>query len=394
MSGLLNNIYNNVNFSLHLHSQALYRLQEQVSTGSRLNHASDDPSAAYRVLTLESQFRGTENYMNNVSQLSDTLEITSSLMNDMISVIGDKKVHLTQIVSGTYDQQGRDRVAEEVDDAIEHLLSLANTRHLNQYLFGGSDTQNAPYVAQRTNGQITSVTYAGSMQQQKIEVTSGIQTEAFYVGENLFTAKNRQDPVFLGDTGAATGSGTSNVSGDVWLQVTHDGSNYKLSIDNGQTQTTVPASGDVSNIKVTNAAGQVLYVDAANISATGTELVRIPGTYAMFDTLISIRDMLKNEIGLTEAEFAKYRTYAMASLSEVENQLVEKQVSIGSKIGFLEKINSTMENIQFNTESEKTSIEQADIAQIALDISRREVLYQMSLSVAGKLMSMSLLDFI
>jgi flagellin-like hook-associated protein FlgL len=53
-----------------------------------------------------------------------------------------------------------------------------------------------------------------------------------------------------------------------------------------------------------------------------------------------------------------------------------------------------MKNIQYNTEDETTRLQEADISQIAIDLSRREVLYQMSLSVAAKLMSMSLLDYI
>ena len=50
--------------------------------------------------------------------------------------------------------------------------------------------------------------------------------------------------------------------------------------------------------------------------------------------------------------------------------------------------------MQFDTKDETTRLQEADIAQISIDLSRREVLYQMSLSVAGKLMSTSLLDFI
>ena len=36
MSGILNNIYNNTNLALNQHMEALIRLQEQVSTGSRI----------------------------------------------------------------------------------------------------------------------------------------------------------------------------------------------------------------------------------------------------------------------------------------------------------------------------------------------------------------------
>jgi predicted HTH domain antitoxin len=39
-------------------------------------------------------------------------------------------------------------------------------------------------------------------------------------------------------------------------------------------------------------------------------------------------------------------------------------------------------------------LEEADIAQIAIDLTRREVLYEMSLSMAARLLSMSLLDFL
>ncbi len=49
MSGSLGNIYNNVSFALGLHTDALARLQEQASTGSRINRVSDGPSAAYRI---------------------------------------------------------------------------------------------------------------------------------------------------------------------------------------------------------------------------------------------------------------------------------------------------------------------------------------------------------
>ena len=47
-----------------------------------------------------------------------------------------------------------------------------------------------------------------------------------------------------------------------------------------------------------------------------------------------------------------------------------------------------------NTEDETAAIEDADIAQISIDLAKRETLYQMTLLATGKLMSMSLLDFI
>jgi len=394
MGGALNNIHNNTSFALNLHYKAMARLQEQASTGSRINRASDDPSATYQVLGLNSQQRLLGNYMDNISEATSILEISTSVITDMKSAISQTKVNLTQVTSGTYDEAGRQRLAEQINDTLEQMVSGANTQHLGQYIFGGSNTSSVPYTVQRTNGEITGVTYQGSSQQRDIEVAPGIQSNAYYTGEDIFCSDNRSTPEFPGDTGAAAGAGTSSVKGDVWLTVTHDGSNYKLSIDDGASKATVPSNGDVSNIAVTNSSGQVLYVDATNISSTGVDMVSVPGTYDIFNTLISARDLLKNERGLSDAQLQQCRNRLSDSLGEMEDLLVEKTVSIGTQIGFIDNLKNSLENIKYNTEDQATLLQEADIAQLAIDISRREVLYQMSLSVAGKIMSMSLLDFI
>ena len=50
--------------------------------------------------------------------------------------------------------------------------------------------------------------------------------------------------------------------------------------------------------------------------------------------------------------------------------------------------------MQWNTEDEISRLQDADIAQVAMDLARHDVLYQMSLAVAAKMFKLSLLDFI
>ena len=393
MSGTLNGIYSDLSFALRLHTEALSRLQEQASTGSRINRASDDPSAAYRVLGLNSQQRSLAAYMDNMAQAMTTLEISLTVIDEMTSALADAKVTLSQIASGVYDEDGRERAAEAIDSTLEQMVCLANTRHLNEYLFGGGDTGTAPYAVTRTNGKITSVTYQGSSENRRIEVAAGVQSSAFYIGDELFRSDSRSEPVFVGETGAKAGTGTSSVTGDVWLTVTGSAGNYDLSIDDGLT--TVNTDGTDTNLAVTDSrTGRVLYVDTTAISGTGVDMVRVRGTYDIFNTLINLRDILNNERGLSDAQLAEVRNISMESLEEVRSLLTEKSVSMGTRIGFLEDLKGMVENMKFGTEDETTMLQEADIAQIAIDISKRDVLYQMSLSVAGRLMSMSLLDFI
>lgn len=394
MSGSLASIYDNVGYALSLHARAIIQLQEQASTGNRVNRGSDSPSEAYRILGLNTQDRSLTGYTENVKDLIGTLEISSTIIEDMASELANSRTVLTEIVGGVYDNEGQERIAEKINSTLEQLVSLANTKHANQYLFSGSKTNVPPYAVEYAGGQIASVTYQGSEEARRVDVAPAVDIEAFRVGDDIFRTDRREDPVFLGSTGAQGGTGTSNVRGDVWLTVDHDGSNYRISIDDGATFVTVPAGGETNQQVTDSRTGRVLYVDTTQIDSTGVELVRVPGTYDVFSTLISLRDILINDRELPLQDLLGYVDECVGAVEEVRGLLIQADVSTGSKIGFLSTLNDTLENMQFDTQDETTRLQEADIAQITIDLSRREMLYQMSLSVAGKLMSMSLLDYI
>jgi len=393
MSGALNSIYNNVSYALYLHSVEMARLQEQTTTGSRINRPSDDPSSSYRVVTLNSQEKSLGNYINNLSEVVGTLELSSTVIQNTQSALTDTKVRLTQVISGIYHDETRERTAEGINEILEQVVSLANTKHMGQYLFGGNNTTSAPYLVERTNGEITGVTYQGSLENREIEVAPGIKSTTFYVGDNIFHSDDRSDPIFLGDTGAKAGTGTSNLQGNTWLTVTGSPGNYDLSIDDNLN--TFHTDGTDTNLEVKDpSTGKILYVDTTEINSTGVDMVSVPGTHDIFNTLMSIRDMLNNKKGLSGAQLRELQDNSLHAIDEISGLLVQAEVSVGSKIGFLDNLQGSLKKLKYDAEDEATLLQEADIAQIAIDLSRREVLYQMSLSIAGKLMSVSLLDFI
>lgn len=393
MGGTLSSLYNNVSFGLSLNAREILRLQEQVTTGSRINRASDAPAAAYRVLSLSSQQRSITSYLNNLSEVSDVLEYASIAIDDIKSALAEAKKLLSDVTGGTGGGVILNVTVEGINDALDRIVAAANTKHSGKYIFGGSNTSIAPYAVTRVDGRITSITYQGSDIKRDVQVAPGVEASAFYCGDELFGSDDRSEPVFSGLTGAAAGTGTSSVRGDVWLTVTHDGSNYHISIDGGLTDVVVPAGGDANQMVTDSRTGQVLYVDTTGINATGTEWVRVGGTYDIFNTLITIRDRLATE-DLTTAEMEELRSNAFDAIDELNGVLIQKSVMVGSKIGFLEELKGNLETLQYSTEDEKSRIEQADVAQLAIDLARREVLYQMSLAMAGKLLNVSLLDYL
>jgi flagellar hook-associated protein 3 FlgL len=157
---------------------------------------------------------------------------------------------------------------------------------------------------------------------------------------------------------------------------------------------TVPTGGDTNQAVTDSRTGQVLYVDTTEINSTGIELVRTPGTYDIFNTLISIRDTLKNKRNLSDEQLSQLQDSCLSSLEEIENLLAQGSVSIGSKVGFLDDLKTGLENLKYSAEDQTANLQDADIAQVSVDLARREALYEMSLAVAAKIMSVSLLDFL
>ena len=138
----------------------------------------------------------------------------------------------------------------------------------------------------------------------------------------------------------------------------------------------------------------MLYVDTTGITTIGTDLVCVPGTQNAFNTLIDIRDMLKNDKGLSNSQLSDLRNSLSDSLDEVSTLLLSKESVLGSKSSFLDNLKTNLNSLQATSSDEVDSIKQADIAQVSIDLARYQNLYQMSLAVAGKLLSVSLLDYI
>ena len=399
MSYSLESIFNSASWAISNHSLALSKLQEQASTGQEINRPSDDSQQAYQILGLRDDVRSIEHYIDTMDiKLITRLTTASIATQNITGMLADAKVAVTA-ASGTSDPT---ILAKEIDGLLEDILVQVNWSESRHNLFGGADSDTVPYVATRdSSGQITMVTYQGSTDDRKVEVAPGVEYSAVLIGDNLIKSDDRQSPVFMSAddsgntrTGLTVGSGTQPVRGDITLTVTDlGGGTFRLSIDGGTSTVDVTAaSGDVA---LTNAdTGEVLYVDTSGITSGGTEYIRVPGTYDIFNVLINARDMLNNEDTMPSSEWNSMLNATLGSMTTVQTNISKTFPTIGGQIGTLTTLSDSLKEIKFNAESEISQLQDADIAQVAVELAQHQILYEMSLSVAAKLFSMSLVDFL
>jgi flagellar hook-associated protein 3 FlgL len=385
----LNAMYQNTSWSIGQQTARLALLQEKASTGQEINRISENPTVTNQILGLTSESRTKQQYLNNLAELTSTLELSDSIVQSMTA----EMTRARTILSGTVSDTVRKTLAGDLNSSLEQLISLANTQRMGESLFAGTKSDTLPYTVQRDeNDRITKVIYQGSMQENPVEVSNGVTLSGVLVGSDLFSSDDRQAPVFYGDTGAAVGAGTSSVRGTAYLQIQGSAGNWQLSIDGGQNW--VASDGTQNNLAVVNSqTGEVLYVNTQAISNTGTEPVCVQGTYDIFNALISARNLLDNTQNLSEEQFQSMLTKMLTVMSDAEKVLTHALPVIGGRLQTIGALSDSVEQTKLGNESDIGRMQDADIAQISIDLAQYETLYQMSLAIASKMFSMSFLDF-
>jgi len=220
-------VYQMTCLGLSRQGQALADLQQMAATGVRLRRTSDDPVDAYRLLGLREDSARLETYRSNINRISGSLAVATDVLSEMSSLVARARELVTQGTSGTYSASNRQPIAHEINALLEQMVLLANTDHSDQYVFGGEESRTAPYEPVVDDaGRITDVLYVGGSHAIEAPVSTGVTRPTGIVGDAVFRGHARGRPEFLGDSGAAPGTGTSTVRTHVWLTLTHAATSY------------------------------------------------------------------------------------------------------------------------------------------------------------------------
>lgn len=164
------------------------RYQQQLASGTRLNSLSDDPAAVERSLVLRSELRNMEQFQRNIDDGSGWLELSEATLNEMESLFVQARGLAVQGSSDTYDATQRRSLADQIDQFLEHALSLSEARYRGRYIFSGTQTSDSPYEATRDqNGNIlrtaTRGDTTGSIER---EISDGVVVQVNVPGQSIF----------------------------------------------------------------------------------------------------------------------------------------------------------------------------------------------------------------
>lgn len=161
----------------------LFKTQNQLSTGKRINSPSDDPTAAAQLVGLSESAKTATQYQDNILAARSRLELEE----DALGSAGNALLRVRELAvagqNNTYGLKERTALALEIRQLAGEVMGLANRKLGNgQFMFSGYQVQTTPF-SETAPGVFS---YAGDQGQRLIQVGPARQIADGDSGQAVF----------------------------------------------------------------------------------------------------------------------------------------------------------------------------------------------------------------
>ncbi|HVJ05293.1 MAG TPA: flagellar hook-associated protein FlgL [Candidatus Saccharimonadales bacterium] len=158
---------------------------QALSTGRRVNKPSDDAAAEAAMVSENSRLAADDQYTANSESLKQILNTADSTLSSVVTILQRASTLAIEGANGTMNQTNLSSIAAEVSGINRQMLSLANTSYAGKYIFAGTATGSAPYIADvSVPGKID---YAGNDRQNSVQIGTGLTVSANLPGSSIFS---------------------------------------------------------------------------------------------------------------------------------------------------------------------------------------------------------------
>lgn len=142
-----NIIQRNATLSLQSNLQRVAQAQAQVSSGQKYTSFADDPRAQSSIMQSSGALRALDQYRRNIGDATARTNLEDSVLSQLTDAVDRAKDIAIQQGTASSTASTRGGAKAEVDNLIDFVTSLGNTKYQDGYLFGGDDVTNAPVTA-------------------------------------------------------------------------------------------------------------------------------------------------------------------------------------------------------------------------------------------------------
>ncbi len=371
--------------------------QLQLATGKRINRPSDDPAGAMRIQELKEGLETARQYLDNSTLLVSRLQLEDTVLQSAVNNLQRFRELVVQGGSDTMDGVGRLALSDEMEELLDDMLGLANTRDADgEYIFSGTRTDTEPFA--RVPGGFA---YNGNDDQREVRVSASRTIANGDPGSAVFMDIANGNGVFVtGATAGNTGSGII-VPGTVTDLSAWIPDNYTLTF----TSPTTWEVRDGANALVTTgtyAPGQDIAFNGITVQVTGSpatgDVFTIDASVnqSLFDTYQGLVDLFRTPV-ITPADqgrfFSGYNAL-LSSLDQALDNLTRTESRVGGRANAAEVERFVQEDLIVYLQTAVTEFEDLDYAEATSRFQLQNIALQAAQQSFARIQNLSLFNYL
>ena len=365
-----------------------FELQEQISSGQKVTHPSDDPTAFDLITLLTQDEKSLEQFEKNADQLENELLTVDANLQQAVDDLDRISELIVTASNSSIPPEDRETISDEINQILEDLVTLANASPEGRYIYSGLRSDYPAYTVTRdADGKITDVTYEGSTETRQVELSKGSYVSANIPGSDM-----------TGGRLAVFQTEEMDLFTDI-IQLRDRLANGENPVE--EEEFTVNAATDTLTVNNVYNTGSMVTLESTGTLPGGLD----PNTnyYAIVisPTEIQLADSVANArlgvaIDITNTGTGDH-AITQQSLAESTRDL-EHIMSVLSVIGAREQrvtvSKAVLTQMELDTANDLDDLQSIDVAEAVMELQNRKLAYEAALSVTSSMASISLLNYL
>jgi flagellar hook-associated protein 3 FlgL len=173
---------NNMMSNINKNKLNMTKLEQQYSTGKKIQRPSEDPIVAVRALRLRTNLSELEQYTEkNIPDAMSWMDVTESALSTVNNVLQKVNTYCVQGSTDTLTPSDRSAIAENLKQLKQQIYQEGNANYAGRHIFTGYKTDTSLIFKEDTNNIAYSITenFTGDQIQVKERVKGSYELEDY-----------------------------------------------------------------------------------------------------------------------------------------------------------------------------------------------------------------------
>lgn len=384
----------------------LSEAQMQLTTGKRVNVASDDPVAAARAERALSTVARSDANQRGLEASRNAMSLSSSALDDSVELLQQARETMVKAGNGSYSEGERKSLAVALREIRNQLLAVANRPDGGGgFVFSGQGSSSPPFIdapggvqfvgqggeAQGSSSEKLSLTVDGDLVWLKAKTGNGIF-------ETSPTATN------TGSAWISSGSVTtpSNVPYPAASGATPPTYTVQFDVTGGVTTYSVLEDGNplVAGEPYVKGGGIAIPGRGMSVSISGQpahgdtfNVVQSDNTLSVFDTLDKAISEL-NSSGSNNGQTQQTVNTTLTSIDSLLGNMGAARSAVGETLNRMDSIETRISSLKLTAQTDRSNAEDLDMVQAISAFQNKQTGYDAALKSYSMVQKLSLFNYV